>query len=276
MTLTGIGEKNISAFAPLMSGFSLDDVSIAVGAIHDDKAVGVVLLDAVDEALMLDYIYVVPEYRRKGIATDMLWGVIYEISSAEPAALHVNYPESSEALHGFFLSMGFKLYRDGRSYRIPAADILDTPAFKKVTSAKVKHRISRLSDMTNKEENDIKKAFEAARLKSNVIDNRSLSDELSLVAFDGETDEPEALVLCEEGDKIVSIVFLVSFKHDMVALADIIHALKDAILEKKGDDCDILFVTMDEKMEAFAKTLVGEEDDFVSTGPVISGILMLS
>ena len=32
MTLTGIGEKNISAFAPLMSGFSLDDVSIAVGA----------------------------------------------------------------------------------------------------------------------------------------------------------------------------------------------------------------------------------------------------
>ena len=276
MTLTGIGKNNIKAFEPLMGGYTLGDIKIAVGAIQDDRAAGVLLFDILDDALMLDYIYVLPDFRKKGVATEMLKGFINEVGDPEPAAIHVNYPESAGDLHGFFSSMGFKLFRDGSSYRIPAADILDTPAFNKVISGKPKHRLSRLKDITNKEKNDIKKAFENARLDSDIVDDKAISGDLSVIAFDGVSDEPEAMVLCEDGKDVVSILYLVNFRHDTLALVDIIHGLKAAIIEKNGGKCDLLFVTMDEKMEAFAKTLVGDEDEFESKGAVISGIYMPS
>ena len=56
MTLTGIGKNNIKAFEPLMGGYTLGDIKIAVGAIQDDRAAGVLLFDILDDALMLDYI----------------------------------------------------------------------------------------------------------------------------------------------------------------------------------------------------------------------------
>ncbi len=273
--LTGIGKENVKSFEPLMLGFSPEDEKLSVGAIVDDKAVGVALFDFLDESLMLDHIYVAEKYRRSGIATKMILDTIDALRPARPSALHVNYPETSEDLHGLFLSLGFKLFRDGKSYRIPAKDILDTPAFNKVTSGKIKHRISKVKDIIKKEKNTIWQAFENANLDADLIENRSLSEDLSLVAFDGESGDPESIVLCQESENEVSILYLVNFKHDTIALVDMIHALSDAIVEKKGEDCDILFVTMDDKMEAFARTLVGEEDEFGTAGAVISGIMMI-
>ncbi len=275
ITLTGIGKENVAAFEPLMFGVSPEDVRLSVGAIVDDQAVGVAMFDFLDDALMLDHIYVAEKYRRSGIASKMIWDTIDALLPAKPSALHVNYPETSEDLDGLFNSLGFKIFRDGKAYRIPAGDILDTPAFKKVTSGQIKHRISKVKDILNKEKQVIWQAFEKAELDADLIENKSLSEDLSLIAFDGESGDPESIVLCQESEKEVSILYLVNFKHDTIALVDIIHALTDAIVEKKGPDCDVLFVTMDEKMETFAKTLVGEEDEFESSGAVISGIRLL-
>ncbi len=275
MTLTSIGEKNIHAFAPLMQGISPEDVRFSIGAVEDDRAVGVCMFDVLDEALVLDYIYVLKEYRRKGIGSAMLKGFIEEIKAAEPTAIHINFPDVSKDLMGFFTAMDFKLMPEGKAYRIKAEDILDTEVFNRVTSQKINHRIERLFDITEKEKKSIWDSFEKAELDADIIDNRTLSKDLSLVAFDKDEDTPEALVLCEEDESSVSILFIVNFRHDTKALLDIIHALKDAVLVKKGTDCDLVFVTMDEKMEEFAKTLVGEEDEFKSVGYIMSGVLML-
>ncbi len=275
ITLTGIGKENVEAFEPIMFGISTEDEKLSVGAIVDDTAVGVAMFDFLDEAIMLDHIYVSEKYRRSGIATKMIVDTVNALAPAGPSALHVNYPEAAEDLHGLFLSLDFKIFRDGKSFRIPAKAILDTPAFNKVTSGKIKHRISKVKDIIKKEKHVIWQAFEKADLDADIIENKSLSEDLSLIVFDGESGEPQSIVLCQESEKEVSILYLVNFQHDTMALVDIIHALSDAIVEKKGDDCDILFVTMDEKMETFAKTLVGEEDEFETTGAVISGILMI-
>lgn len=275
MELTGIGEKNEKAFAPLCNGRRISDYDFAVGAIEDGCAAGVALFDCMGEALMLDYIYVPASFRRRGIASAMVEGFLDEISASPMAALHINYPEKSEELHGFALSLGFKLYRDGEAYRVPARNLLESAALDKMLKGKKAGRAVSISDLTVQDKKHIKAALDKENLDEAIIDDPALSPELSFVVKDPQSGQPAVLLLCEKGEGITALQYLINFTDNVRLTVDAIRELRDAALEQGLEDNDLIFVTMSDDMRKLVTTLVEDKESLTPEGSVISGILII-
>ncbi len=275
MELTGIGEKNEIAFAPLCNGRRIRNHDFAVGAIEDGCAVGVALFDCVGEALMLDYIYVTSSFRRRGIATAMVEGFLEEISESPMAALHINYPEKSEELHGFALSLGFKLYRDGEAYRVPAKSLLESAALEKMLKGKQAGKVVSISDLTEQDKEHIRAELDKKDLDGTIIDDPALSSKLSFAVKDPESSLPAVLLLCEHGEGIVALQYMINFTDNVRFTVDAMRALRDAALEQGLEDNDLIFVTMSDEMRKFVSSLIEDKDSLTPEGSVISGILML-
>ena len=71
MQLTRVDKENYDGFAPLTFGKNIEDFDVVIGAIEDETAVAIAMFNIVEEVLMLDYIYVDEDYRRRGIASEM-------------------------------------------------------------------------------------------------------------------------------------------------------------------------------------------------------------
>ncbi|MBQ7507427.1 MAG: GNAT family N-acetyltransferase, partial [Lachnospiraceae bacterium] len=156
MELTGIGSENEAAFRHLMPGMDIRDYRVAVGAIEEGHAAGVALYNDLDEALMLDYIFVAEEYRRRGIGTALIEEFLEEIKDFGAAALHVNYPEKEKALHSFFSSLDFLLYRDGDSYRISLKKLLKSDRLNHLLKAEPKHLVCPVREPSKAEKQALK------------------------------------------------------------------------------------------------------------------------
>ena len=78
MELTGIGVENLEAFRPLMGGRGLESSRVALGAICDGRPAGTAMFTDIDDALMLDHIYVSPDHRRQGTGRAMVKGFLEE------------------------------------------------------------------------------------------------------------------------------------------------------------------------------------------------------
>ncbi len=72
MKLTSIDESNLDAFSFLMPGIELAEEELYVGAIEDDRAVGAAVLSGNSELISVEYIYVLEDYRKKGIGSAMV------------------------------------------------------------------------------------------------------------------------------------------------------------------------------------------------------------
>ncbi len=275
MELTGIGIENMDAFAWLMPGMALENYRVAIGAIEDERAVGVALYNDLGDALMLDYLYVAEEYRRRGIGTALIEDFLEEIKDTGAAALHVNYPELSEELHKFFLKLGFKLYRDGISYRASVKSFLSSKSLKKLLGTSSKNKVVPVAELNKNERQLLKRSMDKENLDPTTLDDRALSRSLSLATLSKSGDAPAACILCQRIPGTITILYMVNFSHDASQLIDIMRALKEAIVKEGYEDDELLFVTMSEEMEKFVKGIVKSDEILLSEGNVISGTKMI-
>lgn len=124
--LTGIGSENFDSFSFLMPGHSYLDYDICIGAVEDGEAAGVALYNAVENALMLNYIYVAEKFRRRGIASAILNDFLEEIDDAGAVAVHINFPEFARDIYHFVVAQKFKIFRDGKAYVLPVEKLLNS------------------------------------------------------------------------------------------------------------------------------------------------------
>lgn len=274
--LTALGPKNIEAFEPLMQGADISDYELCIGAILEDEAAGVALFNTLGGALMLDYIFVAPSHRRKGVGRTLVSGFLQEISMALPASLYINYPEKAADLYGFSRALGFKLFRDGLSYRTPLDAILDSPDLERLLKAGKNNPVVPISGLSKHEKLDIRNKLEKNDMESGIIDNKSLSPELSLAVLDKKTKETVSLVLCSRSGKELMIEYLINFTDNPVYLVDLLGGLKAAVIKEGLRDKELVFVAMNEDMERLPKKLVGPEGILSEEGAVISGVLVFS
>ena len=274
--LTGIGDKNIKAFYSLMNGRTISEKNLAVGAIADGKAAGVCIFEITDDILFLDYIYVAEKYRRNGIASAMVNGFLKEVAYAEPAALHVSFPESMQDVLGLIESLHFKLFRDGISYEIDSNAFLNSEAMKKLMKRNLKNKVIRISEMTSMQKKRLRKDLEKENLFADMADDPTLSKDLSIIIFD-EKDKPRSCILAKEHEEEEYVVIhcLVNFGSDSYALMDILNAFSKLVVSKYDGGCKIYFVTMNEKTEKFVEKLLGNEEVINKLGSVVSGIRLL-
>ena len=272
--LTGIGDENIEAFSPLMYGKGVNANQIAVGAIVDDTAVGVCIFEITDDILFLDYIYVAEKYRRNGIASAMVNGFLHEVASAQPAAIHVNFPESLQDVLGLIESLHFKIFRDGTAYVADSKDFLSSDSVKKLMSRDVKSRVIHITDMTPIQMRKLETLLEKENLYSDMAKDPSLSQDLSIIILN-EKGDPRSCLLAKEAAGYVVIHCLVNFGRDSYALMDILNVFSKLVEKKYKDGCKIYYVTMNEKTQGFAEKMIGDENLISMIGPVVSGIRTL-
>lgn len=75
MDITIVREENRSFFEPLMPRKEWEEADLALGAIDEGTACGILAAKESDMALEILYLYVAEGYRRKGIATKLLEGL---------------------------------------------------------------------------------------------------------------------------------------------------------------------------------------------------------
>ena len=273
--LTGIGKENLASFSALMPGKDPDDYEIMIGAVEDNEAAGVALYNTLDDALMLDYIFVPEKFRRRGIGTALLEDFITEIKDAGPVAIHINYPEIAQDIYHFTVARGFKIFRDGMAYRTPVKALLEAPKLAKLLKNPRKNTVKRLSDLSRFERSVLIRSLDAQDMEEGIINDSSLSEELSLVTIDSVNSVPSACILCRQEMKSIVILYLVNFLKDPFQLVDLIRTLKDRIEEAGLTDNDLVFVTMDSKAKKLPETLLGGDELLISSGDVISAIRMI-
>ncbi len=275
LELTLIDRENLDAFSALMSGKDPSDYEIMIGAIEDNKAAGVALYNTLDDALMLDYIYVSEKFRRRGIGTALLEDFIAEIKEAGPVAVHINYPEIAQDLYYFTRARGFKIFRDGKAFRTPVKALLEAPKLKKLLKNPQKNTVKKLSELSRFEKSVLVRSLDAQDMEEGIINDSSLSKELSLVTIDSLNSVPSACILCRQELNQIVILYLVNFLKDPFQLVDLIRELKKRIEELSLTDCDLVFVTMDEDAKKLPETLLGGDELLISSGDVISAIRMI-
>ncbi len=273
--LTGIGKENFASFSFLMPGHNYSDYDICIGAIEDGEAAGVALYNAVEDALMLDYIYVAEKFRRRGIASALLNDFLEEIGDAGAIAVHINFPELAKDLYHFIVAQKFKIFRDGKAYVLPVEQLLNSARLKKLFQNPQKNRVVELSELTRFERSVLRRKLDSQDMEENIIDDSSLSRELSLVTLDATDDVPSACILCRKNRHYITIIYLVNFSRDPFQLVDLMRVLTERIKKMEYTDSELVFVTMDDYMRKLPETLLGGEDLLVSRGDVISAIRMI-
>ena len=273
--LTGIGSENFDSFSFLMPGHSYLDYDICIGAVEDGEAAGVALYNAVENALMLDYIYVAEKFRRRGIASAILNDFLEEIDDAGAVAVHINFPEFARDIYHFVVAQKFKIFRDGKAYVLPVEKLLNSARLKKLFQNPQKNRVVELSELTRFERSVLIRKLDSQEMEEDIINDSSLSKELSLVTIDAAENVPSACILCRKDRLNIAIIYLVNFSKDPFQLVDLMRVLTDRIKKKDYTDNDLVFVTMDDYMRKLPETLLGGDEILESRGDVISAIRMI-
>ena len=125
MTLTGINRDNLEYFAPFLKNPELSNDELYIGAIEDGKAVAAASFSFDEKILLLNSIYVVPDMRRRGIASAILDEI--SASAAQAGADGMWTSVAGDRVYAAFLEKnGFALIEDSELYLIPVSEILDS------------------------------------------------------------------------------------------------------------------------------------------------------
>ncbi len=274
--LTGIGPENREAFEELMFGLDPSDYELCIGAIWEEEAAGVAFYNTIGDMLMLDYIFVSPAFRRKGIGTALVEDFLEEIKAAEPASLYINYPERAEDLYGFTRALDFKLFRDGVSYRTRVQTLLESKDLDRLLKAcKGDKSILSFDQLTRRERKTLSRKLEENDMEGTIINDSSLSLKLSLAALN-KNGEPVSCILCHQSRTQILLDYMVNFSADPSYLVELLGALKEAVIREELQDNDLIFVTMNESMEKLPKKLVGSDGILEGEGTVICGVRKLN
>ena len=118
MTFTCIGKENYEGFSKLLGGSGLSGDKLYIGVIEDEMAVGAGVFSAEGDILVIDSLFVMKSYRRRGIGTAILQEITSMAKRSGAKSIWANFV-GSEEIKGFLESLGFITYEDCSAYNVP-------------------------------------------------------------------------------------------------------------------------------------------------------------
>ncbi len=211
MKFTGIGDQNFDAFSNLLPGVGLSQDKMYIGAIEDDTAVGAGEFSSDGGLLVLDSIFVVDSYRRRGIASAMFNEISSAAESAGAGGIWADYP-GSEELDAFMEACGFVTMEDCSFYQVSIRDILESDTSQEIFARIVEKpedgiRSCSFSDLSSAQLNNIK-----SRLVQNDITD---VDKMIATLPDPET---SIAVFKDAGRKEIGAVLITDATGDFVTI----------------------------------------------------------
>jgi len=264
--LTGIGPANIECFRPLF----LSDPNpgeIAVGAIFNGFPAGVGFYDLREGGLVLTYIFVHPDYRRRGIGTSILSAMCEACAEAGLGSVYACFfdiPDLEKLLagNGFMMTQGDKVL----SVSLDTETAERIGRFSHLAEGIKSRRIIRLDEpepYLRQKLYMLAQSMEAAGYSSEILLGGQYNPKLSFAV----TDESEAngkitaVLLADEeehdGTAIIKMVFSISEKASDYRLLLIgAHERVRDFFCGKGE---LIFVLADERVETLVHRLFGKQ-----------------
>ena len=265
MILTGIGEKNIVIFSHMMRNDRLMDDHIYIGAIEDDTAAGVAEFSSEGSILIIENLYVEEQFRRRGIADEMLDRMIETAQKSGAAGVWVSFV-SDDVTNAFFKKKGFIIVEDCGFYRIMAEELVNSGMAQKLFSH-MKHteddkkRIGILKSMKKAEANKLKNALIGENCHAAVEMIESLTDlEYSIIVYKTPEKRDVSAILIAElmGDEII-VKYLANISGNPKDFAFILELFRNMIISKNMSSKTLVFCTADQNTESIISKLAGKE-----------------
>ncbi len=268
MTICRINDENINGFLNVIKPEYMGDIS--VGAIDGDRAVGAAAYSYIESlgSLVLDYIYVDTDHRRQGFGKALVNDIL---EKTEAVAIHVNFPDSSEDLYGFFKKLGFALAPEDDIYNIPVKVFLNSELVQRAVRNKGKGRIVGLDGISDKQKKLLDDGILRSGVELSASEGADRSNSLSLVSINEENDSPQAAILCSRQADDIVVELLYSSANDPAVLSGLFKALYEVIDKEGLLEANLTFVTSVESIESLVQKMAGSAAKPV--GMMVNGML---
>lgn len=274
MVLTGIGELNRDAFANLLPEWEEED-SVEIGVIEDGKAVGAAVFSEHGDALFLQHLFVVPEYRRKGLATALLTGFFKELKDEPLKEVLVNFRDDAEGMEMFLLKQGFRLFTDAEILRAPAEEILHSKVARSLLKTTGKGKVLSISELLADERRAVARLLDEEKMETDLINDPELYEPLSFVIQDPDTGSLRSCVMCEKDGKEVTVLLLANVSHQPADLAELFRTMIRNANNEGLEDAELVFLSNREGIVETVEHLMDDPSKLKRDGYMFVGRMRL-
>ena len=240
MEITGIVKENLEGFLSVITEDIVMTENIVAGAIEDNRAVGAVAFSVMKEtaSLVLDYIYVDPDFRRKGVGSALIKEVV---ERANPIGVHVAFRNDDELIP-FFEKNGFMLAEDAGIYEVKITDMRSSDATNRLLGGKHTEKYVKVLDLLELQ----KKALDIELLKADIdlsVSEADINKNISFVSLEPGTDNPKSCILCSIMEDSIMVKLLFSATGDYSTLGGLFKEFYKAIEAEDLIDKKLVFTT---------------------------------
>lgn len=247
--------EEFAALAPMPQVMDDSDV-IIYGAVCEGYAAGMAVYSIYRQSAELRWIYVAPEYRRKGVATKLVEAFSKQAAKAGIETVNLVYCQETikgEEFPSFLEANGFVMLPSKGAYDIPLSQVLkvDNPKMQKIDVSHVK----RMDTIDDKMALSLKKLLNEMAASGFMAKGNFIAKELSFV-FVQDSVVTGCLLASQRGRKI-SIDLLLNNSKETNVLSLMMALAKEAKARMRDYD-SVLFYAANPKVLQLAKYLFGD------------------
>ncbi len=239
------------------------DFIFGLGVIEDEKAVGKIIFTIDDGVSEIQSIYIEPEYRRRGFATELVLNAADFVTSLDYCpGFHVEFTndvEFEDNLLDFFkyLEFDIKEAEDVRTYSVLISDIDE----KKIKPTKNEANVKKYSELTKNELGLL--AMEPVTIENGFIFADHIEQDVSMAVIeDGEVQA--VIIFSAEADGLTLQWARVDEKHKS-DLVNVFYESMQAILSKYGPTTKLYIPVINEQSDKLILALFGGKAEIVET-----------
>ena len=244
---------------------------------EEDVPIGFTMLTLKEESLLIEYLYVMEEYRRRGAGTMMLRGAGEMAEAAGTHILEIYYnalQEGDDLPEQFLLENGFLISKEGELLEFTSSDLFYSDYVKNITYPKVLDAYSCIpigqlsADRESRLIRLLTRHGGAAFLPF-------ISREMSFVCEKG--GKETGCILCgyDEEKSTVTIMGLISFTDDPMGVAKLLITLGYYVVDHMEKETYARFLKTEEFKVALAEKLLGGADKLRTAGELLHGVKLL-
>jgi N-acetylglutamate synthase-like GNAT family acetyltransferase len=239
MEITIIGNNNKEYFEDMLPE-SYAGGKAAFGIIEDEKAVGCGIFSMINGAAELEYVFVEPEYRRKGLGKRFIAEIAGTVKESG-TDLMISFIHGNEELRAFLESCGFICRPAIEEYSFGIAEMLKQKSVRRILKKSEKTEVSSFLSLSTMEIREIRDRLRKTGADSVLLEEGQYDRKLSFATFTKR--RPVCVLLAKKvkADEVYLSVF-VNYEEDYHYMLTVLSYFLRAALINTGENGKVVFL----------------------------------